>query len=189
MSTQLRSLRVRRIAGIISTDDIIPGRYKHMYTDTGQLAQHVFENLLPGFAQTLQIGDVLCGNDTFGIGSSREQAVSSLIAAGVKAVVAPRFGRIFFRNAWNLGLIAIEIVDLPAKENEIIDIDPAKGILRGEFGTLTFAPPPDAMLEMVASGGLLALVRQRLERRPGSTPPMPTRPISDPVTSHSGRQS
>src|SRR3954470_22866685 len=102
-------LRTRNVAGVISTDDIIPARYKHSFVDPADMAKHVFENLLPGFAATLRTGDVILGSDTFGVGSSREQAVSSLLASGVKAVIAPRFGRIFFRNAWNLGLIAIEI--------------------------------------------------------------------------------
>src|SRR4051812_4489461 len=107
----------------MSTDDIIPGRYKHMFTDTAELAKHVFENALPGFAASLQEGDALWSAETFGIGSSREQAVSSLQAAGVRAVLAPRFGRIFFRNSWNLGLIAIEITGPAPAEGEQIDLD------------------------------------------------------------------
>src|SRR3954470_7689779 len=101
MNPAKSSLRVRPIHGVISTDDIIPARYKNMYTDPKVLANHVFENLLPGFAKTLQPADALVGYDTFGIGSSREQAVTSLSAAGVRAIFAPRFGRIFFRNSWN----------------------------------------------------------------------------------------
>jgi 3-isopropylmalate/(R)-2-methylmalate dehydratase small subunit len=157
----LAKMRVRRVSGVISTDDIIPGRYKHMYTDTKELAKHVFENLLPGFASTLKDGDVLYGNDTFGIGSSREQAVSSLMAAGVKAVLAPRFGRIFFRNAWNLGLIAVEFAELPLEEGQLIDLDPTNGKLTGSFGTASFPPPPSMMLQMVAAGGLLARLQEQ----------------------------
>jgi 3-isopropylmalate dehydratase small subunit len=100
--------RIRIGPGPVSTDDIIPGRYKHMYTDPKELAPHVFENLLPGFARSLSPGDAIYCPDTFGIGSSREQAVTSLLAAGVVVVLAPRFGRIFFRNAWNLGLLVLE---------------------------------------------------------------------------------
>jgi 3-isopropylmalate/(R)-2-methylmalate dehydratase small subunit len=158
----LGKLRVRAISCLISTDDIIPGRYKHMFTDTSELAKHVFENIFPGLAATFEPGDVICSSTTFGIGSSREQAVSSLLAAGVRAVVAPRFGRIFFRNAWNLGLIAIEIPDLPVAEGDVIGIDLAAGALTGAFGEARFSPPPARMLEMMEEGGLLPLVAKRL---------------------------
>jgi 3-isopropylmalate/(R)-2-methylmalate dehydratase small subunit len=158
-------LRVRRLSRVISTDDIIPGRYKHMFTDTRELAKHVFENLLPGFAGTLAPGDAIHCSDTFGIGSSREQAVSSLMAAGVKAVLAPRFGRIFFRNAWNLGLVAIEIGSLPADEFDSVELRLGEGCIVTARGTVTFAPPPDSMIEMLERGGLLAMVRDRARAR------------------------
>lgn len=157
----LNTLRVRKVSGVVSTDDIIPGRYKHMYTDTSILAQHVFENKLPGFAATLKSGDAIYCNDTFGIGSSREQAVSSLLAAGVVAVFAPRFGRIFFRNSWNLGLLPIEIDDLSIQEEEIVQVNLAQGVVKGQSSVAEFIPPPPEMLEMVNQGGLLAQIRQR----------------------------
>lgn len=156
------NLRIRRISGVISTDDIIPGRYKHMFTDPNELRKYVFENLLPRFAATLGPDDVLCCDDTFGIGSSREQAVSAIQAAGIKAVIAPRFGRIFFRNAWNLGLIAIEMADFPGQEGQAVDLHLAEGRIQGPFGTLAFQPPDAAILDMVAQGGLLTMVQKRL---------------------------
>lgn len=161
--TILRQLRVRQIEQVMSTDDIIPGRYKHMFTDTSELAKHVFENALPGFAETVRNNDVLCSVATFGIGSSREQAVSSLQAAGIRAVIAPSFGRIFFRNAWNLGLIAIEANTPPLREGGLVDIDLGRGAVTGEFGVATFTPPPPLMLEMVDEGGLLAMTAGRLQ--------------------------
>jgi 3-isopropylmalate/(R)-2-methylmalate dehydratase small subunit len=158
-------LRVRLIAGVISTDDIIPARYKHMFVEPEDMAKHVFENLLPGFAATVLPGDVLCASDTFGVGSSREQAVSSLLAVGVQAVVAPRFGRIFFRNAWNLGLIPIELSDLPVSELDPITLYLAEGRIEGSFGTKAFTPPDRGMLDMIYNGGLLALVQKRMQTR------------------------
>jgi 3-isopropylmalate/(R)-2-methylmalate dehydratase small subunit len=155
-------LRIRVLSRVISTDDIIPGRYKHMFTDTSELAKHVFENLLPGFAATLRAGDAICCTDTFGIGSSREQAVSSLMAAGVKAVFAPRFGRIFFRNAWNLGLVAITLGAVPAGDLETVELHLKDGRLVGPRGTATFPPPSATMLDMLDQGGLLAVVRARV---------------------------
>ena len=158
----LVNLRVREINHVMSTDDIIPGRYKHMFTDTRELAKHVFENAIPGFAETIAEGDVLCSKETFGIGSSREQAVSALQAAGVKAVLAPRFGRIFFRNSWNLGLIAIEIDTTSLREKDYIDIDLEKGEIRGRFAQKLFPPPPERLREMIDHGGLLPLIAKRI---------------------------
>ncbi len=157
-----QNLRVRKITGTISTDDIIPGRYKHALIHPADMAGHVFENLLPGFAQTLRTGDVLSCDSTFGIGSSREQAVSSLLAAGIVAVFAPSFGRIFFRNSWNLGLLAIEIDHLPALEGDTVCLDLNKGLVIGPSGVGCFIPPPTEMISMVEQGGLLAQLRQSI---------------------------
>jgi 3-isopropylmalate/(R)-2-methylmalate dehydratase small subunit len=162
MSHIYQSLRVRQVFGVVSTDDIIPGRYKHASTDPAELATHVFENMIPGLAATFKPGDAISCNDTFGIGSSREQAVSSLLAAGVVAVFAPRFGRIFFRNSWNLGLLAIEIDNLPASEGEVIDIEPSQGLVKSPSAIAQFIPPSQEMLDMVKHGGLLAKIRKQL---------------------------
>ncbi|MGN7709679.1 LeuD/DmdB family oxidoreductase small subunit [Agrobacterium radiobacter] len=160
--TILGPLRVRTIDRVISTDDIIPGRYKHMFTDTSELAKHVFENIFPGLAETFRPGDVIYSTTTFGIGSSREQAASSLLAAGVRAVIAPSFGRIFFRNAWNLGLIAVEVAALEAGEGDVLNIDLNAGRIEGPGRSAAFSPPPARMLEMINAGGLLPLVASRL---------------------------
>ncbi|CUX03982.1 3-isopropylmalate dehydratase [Rhizobium pusense] len=159
--TVLTLLRVRKIDRVISTDDIIPGRYKHMFTDTNELAKHVFENIFPGLAATFRPRDVICSSTTFGIGSSREQAVSSLFAAGINAVIAPSFGRIFFRNAWNLGLIAIEVADLQVSEGDVISVDLHSGQVAGAVRPANFSPPPARMLEMINAGGLLPLIATR----------------------------
>jgi 3-isopropylmalate/(R)-2-methylmalate dehydratase small subunit len=132
-----------------------------MYTDTSMLAQHVFENRFPGLASTFSDGDLIVADDTFGIGSSREQAVSSLLAAGVGAVIAPRFGRIFFRNAWNLGLLAIE-AEVQAGEGEPITLDLHDGVIGSTQGEIHFVPPPKQMVETVKAGGLLAKVAAQL---------------------------
>ncbi|WP_299085523.1 3-isopropylmalate dehydratase [uncultured Ruegeria sp.] len=164
--TESLNVRTRRISGVISTDDIIPGRYKHMHTDTSKLAQHVFENRFPGLAATFSPNDLIVADDTFGIGSSREQAVSSLLAAGVRVVVAPRFGRIFFRNCWNLGLFAIEADALCFAEGEKIVVNIAGGTLIGADDIVHFSPPPERMLDMVAAGGLIPSVLSKVKRQP-----------------------
>jgi 3-isopropylmalate/(R)-2-methylmalate dehydratase small subunit len=131
-----------------------------MYTDPAQLAPHVFEARYPGLAATLRPGDAVVGTEIFGIGSSREQAVSALIACGVRAVIAPGFGRIFFRNCWNLGLPAIEASVDALEEGLEIELDLVAGRFVGAPGLPTFAVPPPLLLRMVEAGGLLALIRQ-----------------------------
>jgi 3-isopropylmalate/(R)-2-methylmalate dehydratase small subunit len=165
---QPTALRIRRIAGPVSTDDIIPAKYKHMYTDPRQLAGHVFENTRPGYAATLRDGDAILCDQIFGIGSSREQAVSSLLASGVRAVFAPAFGRILFRNAWNLGLPAIEISGLDAAEHDEVTLDLGRGTITTPTGERAFPAPPARLLEVIAAGGLLSSIRKRLAARRGS---------------------
>jgi 3-isopropylmalate/(R)-2-methylmalate dehydratase small subunit len=148
------------ISGLISTDDIIPARYKHMYTDPAQMAPHVFEARFPGLAATLEPADMLVGSDIFGIGSSREQAVSALMACGVRLVVAPEFGRIFYRNSWNLGLPAIQADPGAFVEGQRISVDLPAGRFSGAPGLPSFAAPPRVLQEMVEAGGLLKLVRR-----------------------------
>jgi 3-isopropylmalate/(R)-2-methylmalate dehydratase small subunit len=150
--------RVRRISGEISTDDIIPARYKHMYTDPAQLSPHVFENRFPGLAATFRDGDALVGADIVGIGSSREQAVSALVACGVRLVVAPEFGRIFYRNCWNLGLPAVEADPSAFAEGQLVGVDLARGVFLGEGNLPAFRPPAAMMIDMVRAGGLLPLI-------------------------------
>jgi 3-isopropylmalate/(R)-2-methylmalate dehydratase small subunit len=161
MSEYVIEGRIRMVNGTISTDDIIPARYKYVSTDPKEMAGHVFENLLPGFAATLARGDVLYCPATFGIGSSREQAVSALQAAGIIAVFAPRFGRIFFRNAWNLGLPALEVTKLDVDENERVVIDLESGTVSSQTNMQRFNPPALEMLLLREAGGLLARVKAR----------------------------
>ncbi|MER6928853.1 hypothetical protein [Kocuria palustris] len=154
-------VRVRRIEGVISTDDIIPARYKHSFTDPSDMAPHVFEHRVPDLAASLHLGDALVGDSVFGIGSSREQAVSALHAAGVRAVLAPAFGRIFFRNCWNLGLPAIELDASQFLERSLIGIDLEAGLVICGDNRLGFPRPPQFMLDMAAAGGLLSVIKKR----------------------------
>lgn len=155
--------RVRRVTGVVSTDDIIPARYKHMHTDPQLLAPHLFEAYLPGFVDTLEPGDAIVGDCVFGIGSSREQAVSTLLANGIGLVIAPRFGRILFRNCWNLALPAIETDTDRLAEGMSISLDLKRGEIRCEGATLSsFPKPPPLLLEMISQGGLLSRMKTRV---------------------------
>ncbi len=156
----LTTHRLRKLSGTISTDDIIPGRYKHMYTDPAAMAPHVFENFHAGFARTLRPGDALWCPEIFGVGSSREQAITSLLATGVDLVLAPQFGRIFYRNCWNLGLLPLQVASLDIPDGATLTVDLALGLLTGPGDyTAQFIPPEPEMLQMRSAGGLLAYVK------------------------------
>jgi len=158
-----RTYRVRRVTGVISTDDIIPARYKHMHTDPKKLAPHLFESFHPELQPTLQRGDVIVSDSTFGIGSSREQAVTTLLANGIDMVLAPRFGRILFRNCWNLALPAIEIDTSGLLDGDRIDIDIEAGQARvNDRWQRAFPAPPEFLLRMHAAGGLLQALQHQL---------------------------
>lgn len=161
--------RARLVPAGLSTDDIIPARYKHMHTDPSKLAPHVLENRFPGFAATFAEGDALVCNGLFGIGSSREQAVSALSAAGIRAVLAPDFGRIFFRNAWNLGLAAIETDTGGFTEGAMFRLDLEASMLQTSADvTRSFARPDPRMIAMLEAGGLLPYLKS-LKPRSQST--------------------
>ncbi len=154
--------RARLIAGVVSTDDILPARYKHMYTDPVDLAPHVFENYRQDFARSIRPGDVLVSDSLFGIGSSREQAVSALISAGICAIVAPSFGRIFFRNAWNLALPAVEVHGVVVEDGDRIRVSLDEGIVETARQRHRFHPVPPPMLQTLREGGLLACLANTL---------------------------
>jgi len=152
---------VFRVSGTVSTDDILPARYKHTTTDPDQLAEHIFEYSEPGLAPRLRASHaqgIVIGGDTFGIGSSREQAVSALKAAGVIAVIAPAFGRIFFRNSWNLGMPAIALATGAMEDGEQITIDLEQGLCRYGKHAVAFEAIHATLIDMVAAGGLLAQI-------------------------------
>lgn len=152
---------MRRIHGIVSTDDILPARYKHASTDPETLAQHVFEYRLGAGHPRFAADDCIVADDVFGIGSSREQAVSALVAAGVRAVIAPAFGRIFYRNCWNLALPAIEADLAGCAENDPIELRLREGRIVARAGTVPFAPPPERLIGICRDGGLLRYVARR----------------------------
>ncbi|MCB0139641.1 MAG: 3-isopropylmalate dehydratase, partial [Caldilineaceae bacterium] len=91
----------------INTDVLYPGKYTYTLREPSEIAKHALEDLDPTFVANVQPGDVIVGGSNFGCGSSREQAASCLVYNGVGAVIAQSFGRIFYRNAVNFGLLAI----------------------------------------------------------------------------------
>ena len=149
----------------VNTDVIFPGRYTYQIMPPGEMAAHAMEDLDPGFAAGVRPGDVVVAGKNFGCGSSREQAAACLKAAGVQAVVARSFARIYFRNAINLGLAVLqcdEAVD-SLEQGDDVEIDFATGEIRSAKGTFRFLPLPESVLGILEAGGLLEYTRKKLE--------------------------
>ena len=141
----------------IDTDVIIAARYLNS-SDPEHLAKYVMEDADPEFPKKLQRGDIIVAGENFGCGSSREHAPIALKAAGVAAIVAPSFARIFYRNAFNMGLPIFELPEsLEIKEGEEISINLDSGEITNNTTNKTykFTPIPDFMQELIAVGGLI----------------------------------
>jgi len=148
----------------VDTDVIIPARYLTS-TDEQELAEHALEDLDPGFVSAVQPGDVVVAGSNFGCGSSREHAPIALKGAGVGAVVARSFARIFFRNAINTGLAIVtcpQLVDVTDTGDEI-EVDVVNGRVTNVSKNQSFdaEPLPDFILEIVECGGLVEWVKRR----------------------------
>lgn len=144
----------------IDTDRIIPGKYTKTL-DMSQLAAHVLEDLDLDFAKRVQPGDIVVAGENFGCGSSREQAPIALKAAGVAAVVARSFARIFYRNAINIGLPVLEVGEHQIQTGDVVRVDLEAGQLvneaNGEAAPIT--QMPDVMRAILEAGGLVAYLR------------------------------
>jgi 3-isopropylmalate/(R)-2-methylmalate dehydratase small subunit len=138
----------------IDTDRIIPGKYTKTL-DTSALASHVLEDLDPAFSKTVRMGDVLVAGGNFGCGSSREQAPIALKAAGVSAVAAKSFARIFFRNAINIGLLVVEAPEHEIQNGAEVKIDIENGIITSDGKQYRATKMPDVMLKILNAGGLV----------------------------------
>lgn len=150
----------------IDTDVIIAARYLNS-SDPEHLAKYVMEDADPDFPKKLQRGDIIVAGENFGCGSSREHAPIALKAAGVAAVVAPSFARIFYRNAFNMGLPIFELPEsLEIKEGENISINLDNGEITNKTTnkTYTFTPIPDFMQELIAAGGLINFAKIEMKR-------------------------
>lgn len=141
----------------INTDYIISGRYKFKIQDPVELAKHLMEDLDPEFYGRLQKGDFLVAGKNFGCGSSREQAPQAIKYAGLSAVLAKSFARIFYRNCFNLGLPAIECDTSSIAEGDELEVDLDAGIMRNKTKNqeIKIAPLPPTMQTLLADGGLV----------------------------------
>ena len=157
--------RVWRFGADIDTDALAPGAY--MKLGIADIARHCLEGVRPEFAAQVQRGDVLVAGPNFGIGSSREQAAAALVQLGVAAVIAPSYSGLYFRNAFNVGLL---LLTCPAaeqlNEGEHITLDlQAPAVIRAHGERLACDPIPDFLLAMAQAGGLMNLLRLRWAKK------------------------
>ncbi len=148
----------------VNTDVIFPGKYTYTITDRAEMAQHALEDLDPDFIGQVEPGDVIVAGSNFGCGSSREQAAVCLKEAGVGAVVAKSFARIYFRNAINAGLPALVCPDAvdALVAGDRVQVDLAAGTLAAGGATYTFPALPEEVRGILESGGLIPYTRKRL---------------------------
>ena len=160
--------RVWKVGADVDTDQLAPGAY--MKLGILDIAKHCLEGVRPEFAAEVKAGDVLAAGPNFGIGSSREQAADALVKLGVKAVVAPSYGGLYFRNAFNLGLLLLTSKDAETlEEGEQISLDLSTWtVVRANGKRLACDPIPEFLVAMVEAGGLLPQLKLRLQQQQAS---------------------
>ena len=155
--------RVWRLGADVDTDVRAPGAYMKHGLDV--IGQHCLEAVRADFAQGVREGDVLVAGANFGIGSSREQAAGVLRHLGVAAVIAPSYSGLYFRNAFNLGLLLLtcpEAVQIEEGERLSLTFEgETPQVLRANGQRLVCAPIPGFLMDMVEAGGLLPLLKKR----------------------------
>lgn len=148
----------------IDTDAIIPARYLNL-SDADELARHCMEGLDSKFISKIKKGDIIVAKTNFGCGSSREHAPLAIKAAGISAVIAASFARIFFRNAINIGLPVIEspeaaeIVD----DGSEVEIDVEKGLIKNKGKSIRAQTYPEFVLRIINAGGLMNLTKELIK--------------------------
>lgn len=141
----------------ISTDLIAPGRLFHLRNDLAEFSKHVLEDADPDFASKVQKGDFVVAGNNFGLGSSREHAPQIIKLAGVGAVIAKSYARIFYRNAINIGLLALECDTDKIDAGDELEVDIKKGIIKNLTKNieLKITPLSDVMIKLLDDGGLV----------------------------------
>ena len=160
--------KVHRFGDDINTDEIIPARYLNT-SDPQELARHAMEDADPEFVNKIKSGDFIVAGKNFGCGSSREHAPVALKAAGLSGVIAAGFARIFYRNAFNMGLPIWESPEAAAalEAGREISLDLDTGVITDVATGKQYAsqPIPAFMQELLADGGLMAHLKKVLEAK------------------------
>ncbi len=148
----------------IDTDLIIAARYLNS-SDEKELAKHVMEDADPTFVNRINIGDIIVAGENFGCGSSREHAPIAIKASGISCVVAPSFARIFYRNAFNVGLPIFEINEVDKiSEGDVLEVNMKYGLIvnLSKNESYKFSPIPEFMLQLLESGGLINYAKSQI---------------------------
>jgi 3-isopropylmalate/(R)-2-methylmalate dehydratase small subunit len=146
----------------ISTDLIIAGKYAHLRSNLPELAKHAMEDANPDFVKQVKPGDFIVGGSNFGLGSSREHAPLVIKMAGVSAILAKSFARIFFRNAINQGVPALICDTDKISQDDILEIRLEEGIINNvsRKESYRFTRIPQAMLNILNEGGLIPYINK-----------------------------
>ncbi len=146
----------------ISTDHITPGRYYHLRSNMPELAKHIMEDADPDFPKKFKPGDFIVAGNNFGMGSSREHAPLALKIAGVSAVIAKSFARIFYRNAINVGLPLLIADTEVIEDGDELEVELGKGKIvdLSKGVTIEAKPLPEVMLRILNEGGLVNYVKK-----------------------------
>ncbi len=156
--------KVWKFGADIDTDRIIPARYLNT-SDPKELAKHCMEDEDPGFSRKVRAGDIIVADKNFGCGSSREHAPIAIKAAGISCIVAKSFARIFYRNAFNMGLPILECSEAAddARTGDILDVDMSTGEIYNVTRKKRYEarPVPPFMQELVSAGGLMKWIKKR----------------------------
>ncbi|MCD6222663.1 MAG: 3-isopropylmalate dehydratase small subunit [Thermoplasmata archaeon] len=156
--------RIIKYGDDINTDVIYPGRYLEI-TEPEEMAKHAMEDLDPDFLNKVKERNIIVAGKNFGCGSSREQAATCLKYAGVDAIIAKSFARIFFRNAINNGLLVIECKNADEiNDGDEIEIDVENGVIKdlSRGKEYSFKALPPFLMEIIKAGGLIPYVREKI---------------------------
>jgi 3-isopropylmalate/(R)-2-methylmalate dehydratase small subunit len=162
--TTLIQHRIWHLGADIDTDVLAPGHAMKYGIEV--IAKHCLESVLPQFASEVKKGDVIVAGPNFGIGSSREQAAQVLVQLGIAAVIAPSYSGLYFRNAFNVGLLLLTCPQAALLRNKELLALSFKGlrVVLPDKTTLDCEPIPDFLLQMVQAGGLLPSLKHRLQK-------------------------
>lgn len=161
---EIKNARAWKFGDNIDTDLIIAARYLNT-TDSAILASHLMEDARNGFVNLITKGDIIVAGENFGCGSSREHAPVAIKVAGISAVIAKSYARIFYRNAFNTGLPILEIQEADSiNEGDILEIDLKGGVIKNHTQNCDYAfnAIPPFMLELLESGGLIPYAKNKL---------------------------
>ena len=159
--------KAHKVGEHVDTDAIIPARFL-VTADPQKLGENCMAGIEPDWVRRVRKGDILVAGRNFGCGSSREHAPLAILGAGMPVVIGHSFARIFYRNAFNMGLLLMEVGDEVDKLNDgdTLEIDAATGRIRDLTNGVEIACPPlpPSMAAILAKGGLVGYVKERLKR-------------------------